>query len=1067
MMRWIVGSSLRFRRLVVAVAAGLMVFGIMQLGSTPVDTLPEFNRPTVEVQTEALGLSAEEVEQLITVPLEQDLLNGVAFLDEIESVSLPGLSSVVLTFEPGTSLLDARQVVAERLTQAVGVAGLPEVAKPPQMLQPLSSTSRVSMVKLSSQELSPIEMSVLARWVIVPRLVGVDGVANVAIWGFRDRQLQVQVDPEQLVTRNISLEQLIRTAGNALEVSPLSFLEASSPGTGGFIDTVNQRLHVFHEQAISTPEELAQVTIEDPEGGAEFERGRPVTLGEAAQIVEDHQPLIGDALCSDGPCLLLVVEKFPEANTPVVTRGVDAALEALRPGLDGMQIDTSVYRPASFIEQSFDNLGLALLIGAGLLILVLAAFFFEWRAALVAAVAIPMALVAAGLVLYLRGVTVNTMTLAGLVMALVALVDDAVTGVDTAARRLREHREGGQATGVWRPITEAALEMRGGLLYATLIVVAVLLPVFFLEGEGGAFLTPIAVTYLIAVVASLLVALTVTPALSLMLLAKAPLDRRESPLQRGIQRGYGKAAGSIARPGIALAVFAVVVVVGLAAVPFLDLSLRPALRERDVLVTLDAPPGTSLPRMDELTARVVEELRSVRGVDNIAAHVGRAIMSDQIVNVNSAEIWVNLDPNADYDAAVSVIEGVAGRAAGVTSDVLTYSEQRVTDVLQRPDDEVVVRIYGQDRDVLRSKAEEVQGVLAGIQGVRDARAVLPADEPTLEIEVDLARAQSFGLKPGDVRRNAAILLGGIVVGNLFEEQKIFDVVVWGTPDIRQSEEQVRTMLIDAPGGRRVRLDEVADVRVVPNPSAIRHDSVERYVDVVAAVGGRSVSEVVGDVDRALQQVQFPFEHHAELLGGLADQQAARTRATTIAIAAAIAVFLLFQAAFTSWRVAILAFVTLPMALTGGVLATLADGAVITLGSVAGLAAVLGVAAGGSVLSVRRCQSLERRGGQPFGRELVERATRERVGPIVLTAVATGVLLAPIVVGGDRAGFEIVRPLAVAVLGGLVTSTVLNLIVLPAAYLRFGFVASPDFSGDELAAVRDEDVARIGAGRDGA
>ncbi|MGH8929815.1 MAG: efflux RND transporter permease subunit [Egibacteraceae bacterium] len=1027
---------MRFRRLIIALAAGLMVVGITQLGATPVDLLPEFARTRVEVQTEALGLSAEEVEQLITVPLEQDLLNGVAFLDEIESASLPGLSSIVLTFEPGTSLLDARQVVAERLTQAVGVAGLPEVAEPPQMLQPLSSTSRVLMVKLSSEELSPIEMSLLARWVIVPRLVGVDGVANVAIWGFRDRQLQVQVDPARLAAADVSLEQVIRTAGNALEVSPLSFLEASSPGTGGFIDTVNQRLHVFHEQTISTPEELAQVPVEGPEGGAALVDGRPLALGEVAQIVEDHQPLIGDALCSDGPCTLLVVEKFPEANTPAVTRGVDAALNALLPGLDGMRIGTYTYRPAAFIEASFDNLGRALSIGGILALLLLTAFFFEWRAALISAVVIPMSLVVAGLVLYFSGVTVHTMTLAGLAMALVVIVDDAVVDLDHMGRRLRERRTSGAGTQGWRTIVEGLLEMRQGILYATLIVAAALIPFFFLPGDAGAFLPPIAVAYLLAIAASTLVALTLTPALAVMLLAGKQPARRESPLVRMGQRGYDKVARIVPRTGFALLAFGVVVAIGLATVGFLDQRLRPTLRERDVLVEMQAPPGTSLPRMDEITAQAVGELRSLAGVAAVGAHVGRAVSSDQIVNVNSAELWVNLEPSADYDATVAAIERVVGGHREVSSNVLTYSEQRIGDVLQRQDDEVLVRIYGQDREILERKALEVQAVLAGVEGVEDPRVELVADEPTIEVEVDIARAQAFGVKPGDIRREAATLLGGIVVGNLFEEQKVFDVVVWGAPELRQSEDQVRGLPIETPGGV-VRLDQVADVRLAPNASVIRHESVTRYIDVSAGVAGRPVDEVLGEVGSALEQVEFPFEHHAELLGGYAEQQAARTRVLSVALAAAIGILLLLQAAFASWRLAALFFVVLPMALVGGLVATLADGGEVTLGSVVGLVAVLGLAASNGVVLIRTYQRLERHEGQSFGFPLVERGTRERLGPILATALALALLLAPVVIAGDASGFEIVRPLAVAVMGGLVTSTVLSLVVVPAAYLWYG------------------------------
>jgi Cu/Ag efflux pump CusA len=440
MMHRLVDSSLKFRRLIVAAAAGLLITGIAQIGNTKVDVLPEFNPPMVEVQTEALGLSAEEVEQLITVPLEQDLLVGVPFLDEIESVSLPGLSSVVMTFEPGTDILDARQVVQERLTQAVGIAGLPQVAKLPQMIQPLSSSSRVAMVKLSSEQLTPIEVSVLARWVIGPRLMSVPGVANVVSWGNRERQLQVLVDPQRLQENNTTLSEVISTAGNALEVSPLSFLQASKPGTGGFIDTPNQRLNIFHEQAITTPQELAQVPLEDAQGGAASSGGTALALGEVTDVVENHQPLIGDAVCAGGEdCLLLVVEKFPGANTIEVTNGVERALQALRPGLADMQMDSSVYRPASFVESSFANLGWALLAGGLLLLLMLVgALFWDWRRSLVAVVAIGASTSAALLVLQLRDTTVNFMVAAGLVIGLTAVIHDALSDVTVVARRLAE-----------------------------------------------------------------------------------------------------------------------------------------------------------------------------------------------------------------------------------------------------------------------------------------------------------------------------------------------------------------------------------------------------------------------------------------------------------------------------------------------------------------------------------------------------------------------------------------------------------------------------------------------------
>ena len=1047
MMKWIIGSSLKFRRLIVAVAAGVLVLGITQLGDTPVDVLPEFNPTMVEVQTEALGLSAEEMEELITGPLEQDLLNGIAFLDEIESATIPGLSSIVMTFEPGTPLLDARQVVQERLSEAVGAAGS-SVAKPHRMLQPLSSTSRVLMTRLSSEELSPIQMSVLARWVITPRLLGVDGVANVAIWGYRDRQLQVLVDPGELRDRGVSLEQIVQTTGNALDVSPLKFLESAVPGTGGFIDTANQRINIFHEQAIQTPQELEQVPLENAEGGAVFVGDQALTLGDVSEVVEDHQPLIGDALCRGGQCILLVIEKFPGANTLEVTRGVDEAFDALRPGLGGIEIDSSIYRPARYVESSFDNLGGMLLIGAILLLLLLGAFFFEWRSALISAIAIPMSLVAAALVLYFRGATVNSMVLAGLVMALGAVIDDAVVDVGNFVRRLRQHRTEESGAPTWRVVLEASLETRSAVLFATLVVVAAMLPAFFMEGQAGAFLPSIALSYVLAVAAAMVVALTLTPALGLLLLPHTPLERRETPVVRWLQRGYERTFSGFHRgPRRGYVVFGAIVVAGLVALPFLDASLRPSLKERDVLVQLEAPPGTSLERMNDVTAQAVDELGSLPGVRNVGAHTGRAILSDQTVNVNSGEIWVNLDPAADYDAALTRIREAVGGYEDVTADVLTYSQERATAVLQGPEDDLVVRIYGDDEQVLRDRAEEIRGRLATIAGVQQPIVETQPTERTLEIEVDLERASAAAVKPGDVRRAAAVLLSGITAGNLFEEQKVFDVVVWGTPEIRQSVSDVRELLIDVPGGGQVTLGEVADVRIKENPTVIRHESVSKYLDVTASVVGRSAADVANDAERAIRQVSFPLDYHAQVLGEPAEREAARTRVITIAVAAAVAIFLLLQAAFGSWRLATLVFLALPMALAGGVLAALISGGTITLGSLAGLAAVLGIAARGAVVLVKHYQRLHRE-GQSFGPELVLSGMRDRLAPILMTVLGTALVLLPLTFGGDAAGLEIVQPMAVVILGGLLTSTALNLFVLPALYLRHGFT-EPDTTTEDL------------------
>ncbi|WP_186315769.1 efflux RND transporter permease subunit [Catellatospora sichuanensis] len=1049
-MRWIIESSLRFRLVILPLAAALLVFGAMQLHKMPVDVLPEFTPTTVEVQTEALGLSAEEVEQLITVPLEQNLLVGVPFLDEIESASLPGLSSVVMTFEPGTDMLDARQVVQERLTQALGVAGLPQVAKLPQMIQPVSSYRRAAMIKLSSDTLTPIDVSVLARWVISPRLMGVPGVANVTVWGFRDKQLQVLVDPARLRANGTTLDQVIATAGNALEVSPLTFLEASSPGTGGFIDTVNQRLNIFHEQAIKTPQDLAQVPLEAVPG-APPATGTPKTLGDVATVVEDHQPLIGDAVCAGGEqCLYLVVEKFPEANAVEVTRGVEAAMNTMRPGLTGVDVDTSLYRPASFIESSVRHVSWLLLAGLALMLLVAGLLLWSWRKLVIIAVAVPLAASVAMVVLYLRHTTVNPMIVAGLVLGLTAVIHDVVTDTQQTARRVREYRlRGGSADSAWPVIVQAAAEARASIVYAILIVAVGTLPIFFLTGAGKAFLAPIVLSYLLAVVASMAVALTVTPALSLLLLGKAPLPQLASPAARRLRGGYDRVAPRlVGRAAPAIAVAAVLALAGLLALPFLHTALRPSFLERDVLVHLAAAPGTSLPRMAEITQKAVADVSALPGVAGAGGHVGRAVMSDQIVNVNDGKVWVKVAPGADYGDTVAAVRRTVQDYPGVSADVSTYSQERVADILGGDREDVEVRIYGENRDVRNAKADEIKAMISGVEGVTSVNVVRPLDEPTVEVSIDLAKAQAAGVKPGDVRRAAATLVGGLTVGNLFEQQKVFDVVVWGDPKIRQNAADVENLLVDAPNGKQVRIGDVADVRVAPHPVVISHESVSPYLDVTANVSDRDVGAVADDVSERIKQVQFPLEHHAEVLGAYDERQAADVRVLWVGAAAVITIFLLLQAAFRSWRLALLSLVALALSMVGGVLAALATGG-LTLGAVAGLIGVLGLAARAVVLLIRRFQQLELDEGLAFGHDLVVRGTRENAAGTVVSTLAIAAMLLPLALFGALSGVEILQPMSVVVLGGLVTLLLVVLLLVPVLYLRLGRAGDRDTAADHL------------------
>jgi Cu/Ag efflux pump CusA len=1028
-MHSIVRSSLQYRFLVIVLAIVLLVSGFNQIRSMPVDVLPEFSPPFVEIQTEAPGLSAKEVEDIVTVSLEQSMLAGVPWLESIHSRSMPGLSSIFLYFEPGTDINRARQLVGERI--ALSAVLLPSVSKKPVMIQPLSSANRFMIVGLSAKDMSLIDLSVLARWTIAPRLMGVPGVAHVAVWGNRDRQLQVLVNPEELQAQGVSLDQVIATAGNALWVSPLTFLEASSPGTGGFIDTPNQRLSVWHVLPISSAEELGQVTVEGTEG---------VLLKDVAEVVENHQPLIGDAVINDNASLLLVIEKLPGVNTLEVTRDLDSALAALQPGLPGVQFDASIFRPATFIEMAIANISQALVIGAILLVLVLGIFMYGWRTALISLVAILTALAAALMVLYLRGATLNSMVLAGLVVALGLIIDEVVVDIQNIMQKLRQNREEGGLRSAQSVILEASAEMRGGLFFATLITLLAAVPLFFLEGTFGQIFRSMVVSYTLAVFAAMVAALLVIPALSVILLSGKSLAVRESSMFTRLQRSYqGMLARNVGGSGLAHIALVVLIVAGIVAAPFIRSDqMLPSFREPYLTVKVEGAPGTSNIEMSRVLALMGSELRSVSGVKNVGAHVGRAEFGDQVVNVNSGELWVSLDPTANYDATVAAVQTVMDGYAGMVRDVRTYTQQTLSQPQNLdPAYDITVRVYGEDMNVLRTEADKVQKALAGIGGVSNVRQLLPVEEPTLQIKVDLTTAQTHGIKPGDVRRAAATLISGILVGNLFEDQKIFDVVVWGVPELRDSISDVSNLMIPKPDGTQVRLGDVAEVSIVPAQTVIKHEGISAYLDLGITVQGRSIPAVASEVDAAVHKLAYPVEYHTEVLTNFTQRRSAQQNMLIASVVALAGIYLLLQASVKSWSMAFATLLLVLATLAGGLLVAFLTNSTLSMASLFGLLAVLGISVRNAIALVNHYQYLEVTKGGRFGSELILRGSADRVAPTVMTTLTTALALLPFMFLGNLAGFEVVRPMVTIIIGGLVISTLLNLFALPALYLRYG------------------------------
>ncbi|MEH3101654.1 efflux RND transporter permease subunit [Sphingomonas adhaesiva] len=1015
----LVHFALAQRVLVLALAALLVVLGVRAGRDVPLDVFPEFAPPMVEIQTEAPGLSTEEVESLVTVPIET-AVNGVPGLMTLRSKSVLGLSSVQILFERGSDVIRARQMVGERIAQVQ--PRLPLAARQPVLMPPLSSTSRAMKVGLSSTKLDQMQLSELVRWTIRPRLMAVPGVANVAVWGQRDRQLQVLVDPDRLRAAGVTLAEVRAAAGDAVLV-----------GGGGFVDTPNQRLAVQQTGTVQTAADLAQAIVKQA-GEA------PVRIGDVARVVDGFNAPIGNAIIDDGPGIMLIVEKQPTANTLELTRAVEAAFAELKPGLKDVKVDTTIFRPATFIERSIDNLTRALMIGCALVAAVLFLFTRDWRQATISLVAIPLSLLGAGLMLLWSGATINVMIIAGLVIALGEVVDDAIIDVENIARRLRLNRESADPRPAFAVVLAASLEVRSAVVFASLIVMLVFVPIFFLGGVAGTFFQPLAIAYVLAIGMSLLVALTVTPAMCLLLLPNAPLtDERDTRIVAGLKRRYvGFLPRVVGRPALAVGIVAGgLLLAGVGYATFRDQFL-PDFRETDFLMHFVEKPGTSIEAMDRITIRASKELRSIPGVRNFGAHIGRAEQADEVVGPNFTELWISLDENADYDASVKRIKEVVDGYPGLYRDVLTYLRERIKEVLTGAGATIVVRIHGPDQAELRAAGARVRDAIGGIQGVSDLKLESQVLVPQIRIRPRAGELARLGLTAGEVRRQAQVLVAQTKVGEIYRDQRAFDVAVWGEPKVRNSVHALRDLMIQAPvTGAPVRLGDIADIEIAPAPNEVKRENGQRRLDVTMNVAGADLGTVAQAVDAAVAKVPFATGYHPQVLGEYAALKESRSRLWSIGALCLVGILLLVWMEFRSRRITALVAVSLPFALVGGVVAVALTGGVLSLGSLVGFVTVIGIAARNGIMLLSHYQHLERYEGMTFGRELVLRGAEERLVPILMTAACAGLALVPLIVAGNAPGHEIEHPMAIVILGGLISSTALNLLLLPALYARYG------------------------------
>ena len=1013
MIRWLVAASLQARYVILAAALAVVVFGAMQFDRMPVDALPEFAPPTVEVQTEAIGLSAEEVESLITIGLEE-LLSGVPWLESTRSASVTGLSTITLQFKRGTDIVKARQMVQERLVLDYK---LPNVATPPVILQPVSTTNRFMMIGLSSDKIDATELSLLARWTIKPRLIGVPGVANVSIWGQRLRQLHVQIHPERLRDARVVQDDIIAAAGDALWVSPLTFLKSSAASPGGWFDNPSQRIGVEHKMPIETPEDMAKIPV-TPE--PELRLGRALPLGDVAELTYSHAPVIGDATVNGGHGLLLVLERFPSTSVDGVTRGVDQALHELERGLPGIKVDASVFRLATYVDASVTNARNATIGGIVLAFVVALLMFRSWRRAAIIATGTIVSLLAAVAVLEVVDATRNVMMLAGLALAVAVIVDGIVGQVMAMLDNAALDRGPSVDVGPLMLGSTRAVVVPG--LVALLVVV----PVLAMRGTPGAFVQPFAIAFALAMIAALVVAATFTPAIALLLRPQRPATSPHA------DRWSRLSDRTMAKPQLALAIAMGVVAIGIVAAVAFGHARIPALDGTTLVAEWSAAPGTSQIEMQRITARAARELQSIAGVKSVGAHIGRAVTGDRIVGSNDAELWIGIDPAADRRATIERVNETLAGYPGIRQSINGYLDRKVADVAAGSDKPVTVRVYGPRRDVRLQMAGEIQKAIATIPGIVDPQIEGQAEEPQVQVRVDLDAASRADVKPGDVRRASATIFSGIVVGYLFKEQKIFEVVVWGAPETRASLANLGDVWIDKADRTRVRLKDVAQVSFESTPTVIRHERIAPYIDVVAGVSSAPLREVRGAIDEKLRAIRFPLEHRPEIVGESPGRERDRVRAIGIGIAAIVGLFLLLEAFLGSFRVAAAGFVTVLPVLAVSALVALVTGG-LSMASMLGAVAVVAIASRHAMTMLDRLQSLEPDDGRAGVATIGTGAATARHSIVASTTIVVAAMT-PLALMTGRAGVEILGPMAIVAIAGTMASAISSGLLLPALYL---------------------------------
>ncbi|MDE2564797.1 MAG: efflux RND transporter permease subunit [Burkholderiales bacterium] len=1020
MLNAIVGFAVRLRGVTIALAVLAAAYGVLALGRARLDVFPEFAPPQAIVQTEVPGFAPGQVETLVTQPLE-NALAGAGELAGMRSKSLQGLSMITLTFRNGSDLQRVRQTVSERLQRVAST--LPAAARAPVML-PLSSSSGIALtLGITSRHLGALQLRTLADWTLKPQLLAVPGVSDVSVYGGDERQLQIQVHPQALARYGLSMPQVLAAARRA-----------TGAAGGGFVENENQRIVLAPTGLAETPAQVADVVLRSHGGGV-------LRLGDVATVRNAAAPPAGTASVMGQPGVMLVVAEQYGADTVRLTQALEARLQALKPALDAQQVTLypALFRPANFIAAAVGHLRDALLVGGALVLAVLFLFLRHARAALISAAAIPLSLLAAVVVLGHYGLGLNTMTLGGLAIAIGEVVDDAIIDVENIVRRLRLNRLEAMPRPALQVVLAASLEVRSAVIYATFIVALVFVPVLTLSGVAGSLFAPLGIAYIAAILASLAVALTVTPALALTLLRRAE-QTPEPALMARLRQRYQGLLQRVARRSRALpAAVALLCLAALAVLPFLHSSFLPQLREGHYIVHMRLAPGASLQASQALGARVTRALLAVPGVRSVAQRTGRSARVVDPSPIFATEFEVDLQPlsGPGQQRALQGIQQALAPLAGGAFAVNTFLTERIHETLSGYTAPVVVKIYGPRLDEIDRLAQQSASVLSGLPGAGYVQLQAAPGEPQLSIRLRLGALSRAGIAPADVLDTLQAAYAGTRVGQVLDGNRVFDVEVILPPALRQDPSGVGALPISAPDGRQWPLSALADLTMSQGRVMVLHEDGQRVQVITVNLRGANAAAYTQRAQQALaHDIAWPPGTYA-VFGGDAAAQAAATRQLLAHGAMALAgVILLLYLALRSLRSVTLVLVNLPFALVGGVGVALLMGGTLSLGGLVGFVTLFGISVRNSIMLVSHCRHLVETEGLPWNLATAERAAAERLVPILMTALVTALGLLPLALTAGAPGNEIEGPMAAVILGGLLTSTVLNLLVLPVLSVRW-------------------------------